>query len=321
MRYQQDLQVGLRDRFRRLMTARHDTYSHETGLVISWISAQAPLRSVLTDIETAPAEGDFDAWMAQMGDHGGMSWASRTEKGRAQHIWRLMQALAADENLPRQIAWRVSHEKNANDAVRSFTEIAIMPFFDYLGEHVGAESSVLYLMQRYAAKVEWFDRDDLHARYESDTRQGEKVYDDHLRRFLFDQGLDMPFSQAKSASGLSDVLADLDTDDPLVCEVKVFDAAGHDKRGIVSGVHQVVHYATDFGKATAYLVIINLSGRVLELPTDGPEKLTPPYVDVGGVRVHLIAVRALPTASASKLGKARPVTITRENLIDPDSID
>ena len=74
-----------------------------------------------------------------------------------------------------------------------------------------------------------------------------------------------------------------------------------------------------YGKTAAYLVIINLSGRALELPTDGEEKAWPRYVDLEGVRVHLVVVRAMPVESASKLGKAQPVTVTRRDLVDPDS--
>lgn len=43
----------------------------------------------------------------------------------------------------------------------------------------------------------------------------EEVYDTDLRSVLFIEGINMPFSQAQSASGESDVLTDLETDDPL----------------------------------------------------------------------------------------------------------
>jgi hypothetical protein len=131
----------------------------------------------------------------------------------------------------------------------------------------------------------------------------------------------MPFSQAKSASGESDVLTDLDTDDPLVCEVKIY-GAGRTKRSLAGGVHQAISYASDYGKQVAYLVIINLSGKPLSLPSDDDPKLWPPRITVAGTRVYLIAVRALPpVASASKLGKPAPVTITRDDLVDPDAAD
>jgi hypothetical protein len=84
----------------------------------------------------------------------------------------------------------------------------------------------------------------------------------------------MPFSQAKSASGESDVLTDLDTDDPLVCEVKIY-GAGRTKRSLAGGVHQAISYASDYGKLVAYLVIINLSGKPLSMPSDDVPRRRP----------------------------------------------
>jgi hypothetical protein len=61
---------------------------------------------------------------------------------------------------------------------------------------------------------------------------------------------------------------------------------------------------------------------VLSLPADDDAKLWPPRITVAGTRVYLIAVRALPpVASASKLGKPAQVTITLDDLVDPDSAD
>jgi hypothetical protein len=191
--------------------------------------------------------------------------------------------------------------------------------FDYLSERIGAESSVLYTLERYVRRVEWFEREDLHQRYLANRQNGEEVYDRDLRKFLFSEGINMPFSQAKSASGLSDVLTDLDTGDPFIGEVKLFDADSHRKRELATGVNQAAAYAQDWRKTTGYLIVINLSGRPLELPTDGPKGTWPPYLDLGGNRVYLVAVRALPTPTASKQGKPQPVTITREDLINPDA--
>jgi len=318
MRYQQDLQVALRDRFRRLMTTGYTTYGHEVGLICRWINEQPALRAIVEDLATAEPEVMVDEWVQACEQNQGLQWPTSTEAGRARLVWAWMRDLDQDPHAVLELASSVDSSRNFNDAVRGMTQSVVSVVFDYLGERLSAESSVLYLLERYVRRVEWFERARLHDQYLANTRQGEQIYDTDLRRWLFDQGLNMPFSQAKSASGLSDVLGELDTEDPLVCEVKVFDAASHDKRGIVSGVHQVVQYAQDYGKSAGHLMIINLSGRALDLPSDANEKTWPPYVEVSGVRVHLINVRALPTASASKLGQIKPVTITREDLINPD---
>lgn len=203
-----------------------------------------------------------------------------------------------------------------DDNARMLTERVLAPLLDYLSERVGRDSNLLYVLERYVRRVEWFERERLFTEYKAMQSTGEKVYDRDLRKFLFSEGINMPFSQASSASGLSDVLTDLDGDDPLVCEVKLFTG---DKRGVSAGVNQVVHYAQDHSKSSAYLVIINLTGRPLQLPSDGPEGVLPRYLDLSGVRTYLIPVRALPQESASKLGTATPVIFTRENFIEPDS--
>lgn len=310
--------MALRDRLRRLMTSGYSTWPHEARLVRDWATAQAPLRAILAEISQAEPDITVEQWENSCNQLQNLTWPTTTEAGRARLVWEWLGKVADSGETPLGFIHSIGHDTNMNAALREATESIVIPLFDYLGERIGGESSILYLLERYVRRVEWFDRDSLYDRYQANTRQGEKVYDDDLRRFLFEQGLDMPFSQPKSASGLSDVIGDIDTDDPLVCEVKVFDAGSHDKRGIVSGVHQVINYAQDYGKSAAYLVIINLSGRALELPTDGSEKTWPPFVDIAGVRVHLIAVRALPTVSASKMGKAMPVTLTRADLVDPD---
>jgi hypothetical protein len=58
-----------------------------------------------------------------------------------------------------------------------------------------------YVLERYVRRVEWFDRKELHERAMQDPRKAEEVYDTDLRRFLFGEGINMPFSRAKSASG------------------------------------------------------------------------------------------------------------------------
>lgn len=320
MRYQQDLQVALRDRFRRLMTTGYGTYAHELSLVCDWIRGQPALRSIISEVASAEQDVDAGEWIKNLKGRSSLHWPTTTEAGRARLIWELLQEMTGlGDRATLNFQHAVSSATNLNEGARDVTETLVAPLFDYLTERIGNESSVLYLIERYVRRVEWFDRTDLHARYAANTRQGEKVYDDDLRRFLFDQGINMPFSQAKSAAGLSDVIGELDTDDPLICEVKLFDTANHPKRGIASGVNQVVQYARDYGKNAAYLVIINLSGRALELPTDGDEKAWPRYIDLEGVRVHLVVVRALPVESASKLGRAQPVTVTKQDLVDPDS--
>jgi hypothetical protein len=335
MRYQQDLQAALRTRHKRLKDANAQQIHDEIRLVVGWIGGQPALRAILAEAEQAEPELDFAWWANQLRTaRWGLTWPCHTEPGRASLAWRLLERIAGmppgspHSEFRRQQGPVLEYAQalsagndNIHALTRKFTEHIVSPLFDFLHEQAAAEGSVLYILERHIRRVEWFDRDDLYARAMHDSRKAEEVYDTDLRRFLFSEGINMPFSQAKSASGLSDVLADLDTEDPLVCEVKIFDAAGRGKRHLASGVNQVVQYATDYGKQVGYLVITNLSGRPLNLPSETGPKTWPPCVTIAGVRVYLIAVRALPTPTASKQGKPAPVDITYDDLITPGDTD
>jgi hypothetical protein len=331
MRYQQNLQAALRMRYERLRACNIDDIHPEIRLVTSWISQQTTLRAILAETEGAEVWLDFDKWAERLltSDTAAL-WPCRTDAGRARLAWHLMQRLATAP--PGRADWSGHPEGPVQKYVRAlsygagsvetFVQRIVSPLIDYLNEQIGGETAILYALERYVRQVEWFDRDELHARYLQDTRNGEKrIYDKDLRRFLFAEGISMPFSQAQSASGLSDVLAELDTDDPLVCELKIFDGEGRGRQYLAAGVTQVVQYAKDYAKTAAYLVITNLSGRALELPSDGPADAWPPHVELAEVRVHLVAVRALPTVTASRQGKAAPVIISRADLIDTGPTD
>lgn len=326
MKHQQNLQVNLRERLRRLLMSHSNEAGHEVRLTVEWINKQVVLTALLTEASQAEPELDYGAFEAALGgSRGSVPWTSRTEDGRAILTWKLMQRIADLEssgNSERVIAGYALNvafgTRNITDAWREFAQRVLEPLFNYLHERLSGESAVLYVLGRYIRRLEWFDRDTLYERAMADTRKIEDVYDSDLRRFLFDEGISMPFSQTRSASGESDILSDLDGDDPLVCELKVFDNENRDKRHVGSGLHQAIQYAEDFGKSMAYLVIVNISGRPLELPTDGAEKVWPPFLETGGVRVNLITVRAKPMPTASKLGKAKPINFSRQNFIDPD---
>lgn len=317
MRTQQDMQVALRERYRRCLVQEFDGLAHETQMTRNWIRAQPQLAAILN--EAARVEPDLDPANWLNGGRRGLTWPSKTEAGRATLAWGVINSIAEDPEGSQAIlnyGHPLSSSTRLVEIARALVERIYAPLFDYLIDNVAAESSVLFTLDRFVRSIEWFTREELFADYEADTGKGEAVYDKALRQFLFNEGINMPYSQVKSPSGVADVLTDLEREDPLVCEVKLLVG---DKRPLGTGLNQAVMYAADHGKTTAYLVIVNLTDRNLELPTDGDEKQAPRYVDVGGIRVYLIPVRALPPpTSASKAGKPKPLVITREDLTSPD---
>lgn len=329
MRYQQDLQVVLRDRLARLLTSdAHDAPSR-IRYTVDWLRKQPALQAILTAAgraEDGLREG-FEKWKESVA--AGVPVAAKTEAGGAWLVWRFLEEIAdADRGGVHDPLGDYLHGyygREETDAVRTLVQRVVVPLFDYLSEQVTRSSTMLYHLERYVRRLEWFEQDALYARYqEMSAQKGQKaedVYDTDFRRFLFGEGVNMPYSQAKSPSGLSDAIAEVDDEDRFIGEIKLFDGKNRGKRELGKGLNQAIEYAHDWGTPSAYLMIVNLSGRVLELPSDGLKEAWPPYLDVGNVRVYMIVARGLPQESASKQGKPQPVVVKREDLLHPDGAD
>lgn len=324
MKYQQQLQVAVRERLRKVMAVSFASAGHEIHLAVAWVNSQSALKGLLEEAARAEPDLDRERFRTGLTRSGRFAWPSRTEEGRATLVWELMQDIAKDEADSPDAGWRIasgySMERNIQDSWREFAEDILQPFFDFLSERVGAQSSVLHTLERYRTRVEWFDRKELYQRFEAARANGEEVYNLDLQRFLFLEGDHVAQAKPRSASGEADLVGDPDGHDVLVCDGKIFDGKGRGKSYLVKGLHQVTKYAHDYGQHTAYLVIYNITDKLLDLPTDGTPGVWPPYAELSGIRVYFIHVRVLPpTATASKAGKATRVTLTRDDLTNPDA--
>ena len=315
MTSQRSLQIGLQERYRTLAKAQYPYFGEKAAYLRNYVVQHAALAAIVRSFDDLAPELDPATWVAEhSADRQGIDLPP-TEAGHAKLLWYLLGCWADGTRDVRQDGQWVSHERQFQDIARAACEQLVEPLVDYLQERLGEDSDVLRLLGRYKRRVEWFDRKGLHTEFLEDQTRGEAVYDRDLRRYLFDQGIDNPFSQPRSASGEADVIALLETEDPLVLEIKLYDGEGRGIPNIASGVQQATRYASDYHKTTAYVVIFNLTDRHLVLPTEDEADSWPSYVRVGGVKVNLIVVQALPLPSASTQGRVQQATVTRAQLL------
>lgn len=165
---------------------------------------------------------------------------------------------------------------------------------------------MLYILLRYKRWVEWFEAERLRRIYSDD---GEDSLDHDLRRFLFESGIDYPYSQPQSPGGRADIVAGLETDDPLVLEVKVWDSnKSYRENRCYDGLRQVMDYAEKYGKDKGYVVVFNLDPIPLEFvsPTNTDE--WPPRLEHGSKTYYFIDVDiAEQTKPVSERDKGKPV--------------
>lgn len=193
---------------------------------------------------------------------------------------------------------------HGTDNNQSFLDRMITPVVNYLHESLDEVNTTLYIIEKYKLRTEWFTKESLKEKYYSVTnKQYEQVLEDDMRLYLFDQGIHYPFSTPKSASGRADVISLIDTEDPLVMEIKVYDSSkGYKKDRIIKGFSQIVKYTNDYHKNTGYLTIFNLDNVEIEIISNDPNKLWPNRLLFNGKTYYVIIVNLNYDITASKLG-------------------
>jgi len=206
------------------------------------------------------------------------------------------------------------HYGNSNETINAIIENFITPITYVLHDYLDKSSSILYLLEKYKRRTEWFTKEKLFSKYDIATKSYEQILEDDLRLYLFDQGIDYPFSTPASASGRADIIGEIETDDPLIVEIKIFDRRkGYGKERIKDGFTQIIKYANDYNKDVGYLVIFNMDNAELNFHFD-ENLIFPPRLTFNNKVFYFVVINAGFHESASKRGKTEQIEIFEKEL-------
>ncbi len=202
-----------------------------------------------------------------------------------------------------------------NSKIEGFVGVCVTPIIQYLTDNLSKESSMLSLLLRYKMFKEWFDRNEFFENYKRYGRSEDYV-DMNLRKFLFQNGVSYPFSTPKSPVGRTDIIANLDTDDPLVLEVKVLDTIkGYRKSRVIDGFAQCVKYADDYNKNVGYFVVFNADRYDKEVVFEANTNEFPTKISYNGKNYFIIVINLNPEGKyASKMKKLNEIRISLAEL-------
>jgi hypothetical protein len=189
---------------------------------------------------------------------------------------------------------------------KQFTRRVVVALCNYLIHQLEVSSSMLYLLWRYKRWAEWFEHQRLRDVYKAQDELGLSL---DVRRFLFEGGVDFPFSEVNVPRGRVDIVAGLGTSDPLVLEAKVWDSArnyGDDR--LSDGLRQVVHYADELGQDRGYVVVFNLDTTPLELLNPEAADRWPARLELNNRTFYFLDVHIAELPKPiSQQDKGRPV--------------
>jgi hypothetical protein len=195
-------------------------------------------------------------------------------------------------------------------------EQLVAPIVYFLHDKLEKSNSTIYLLEKYKKRTEWFTKPNLLLLYRQATKNYEQILEDDLRLFLFDQGIEYPFSTPKSNSGRADIVGAIDTNDPLIIEVKFLDKEkGYGKSRVRDGFNQIVKYTNDYNKNFGYLVVFNLDNIEVDFKLPDSKKVFPPMLTFGNRTYFLIVINLYTGVAASKQGQVESMEITEDDLV------
>jgi hypothetical protein len=212
-------------------------------------------------------------------------------------------------------AW-LQVDKNQISGLQKITDMIVVPIVHFFVDQIELSSAIMYVLLRYKRWVEWFEADYLRDVYKAEEHGGETALDENLRQFLFESGIDYPFSQPASPRGRVDIVAGLETDDPLVLEIKVWDSTkGYREDRVRDGLRQVMDYANKYGKDTGYVVVFNLDQQPLSFDDQKNVSEWPPKLERGGKIYYFIDIHiAEKTKPVSQREKGKQVDVKNVEL-------
>jgi hypothetical protein len=271
-------------------------------------STTAPLAHSLAQLPSAKYDFDVDR----------RDLAAQWPDGEAGYGYRwdaIRQIVAAGPEGFR-LFWGQTCTTQAAPAMGQFNDMFVIPLFNYLVHQLETSSAILYLLLRYKRWVEWFQASRLCSVYREANGGGEPALDRDVRRFLFESGVDYPFSQPRSPRGQADVVAGLETQDPLVLEIKVWDKSkGYGEDRVRDGLRQVMDYAAKYGKSRGYVLVFNFDEVPLVFAGDRQAPQWPPRIERAGATYYFLSVDAAqPSEPVSQRDKGRRVEVNEIQL-------
>lgn len=192
----------------------------------------------------------------------------------------------------------------------------VRPISYYLIDNLNHNNLLIYLFERYKRRTEWFTKNELSEKYYSLNKNYEQFLEDDLRLFLYDNGIEYPFSTPSSVSGRADLLSGLESENPLVAEIKIIDKKkNYGRERIRSGFSQIIDYSNDYNKNVGFLVIYNFNEDKIEFNFTKRDLFSTPYFIFENKIFYFIVINCGIYNSASLKGKLKKFEVTLEQVL------
>ena len=309
----QTLRYKLQKRLKRINAADHQIYHSILAQTLLFFSETPVVKGILDELVHRVPSAQKDSEFLLQGK-------LVTGENELEHIALayalLKRTVTTDKpHAAINLGCRFGGSSKFSEGAQFFTDMFIEPLFDYIDEQIDDRRTVLGLLLKYKRRVEWFRRDELRAKFQADTRKGEKILACDLYAYLHDQGLDFSI-EPSSVSGEADMVSAQEGPDRLVADVKIFDPGrGKGTSYLHSGFNQVYQYTKDYNDSFGYLVIFKTCVEDLSVNARDQDAGIPFFAHNNKTIFLLIIDIFDYPAPASKRGHLKSYELLEQDLV------
>jgi hypothetical protein len=316
MYYNHNIRTNLQEWKNRLYRATYEQFGHQLKYCINNLENNRLLSSLIQDTTLKyPYTEEQLQQIVDEQEYGRPDMSFQNEIHHTSYCYQILKYFFKIGETYNLHTLTIFYGRDFEDIKKNIIEEYLTPIFYYLHDKLDKSNSVVYLLEKYKKRTEWFTFSQLLNKYSAADKSYEQIFEDDLRLFLFDQGIDYPFSTPKSTSGRADIIGSIDTDDPLVIEIKIFDREkGYGKNRVIEGFSQIIKYANDYHKDVGYLVVFNTDKAEIDIVLNEKSNIFPPVVNFNNKTYFIIVVNISNGISASKIGTTEVITISENEL-------
>lgn len=309
-----NLRTNLQEWKNRLYRSTSDQFAHQFKYLMNNIDGNLQINALVTEaINKYPLE--LEDFRKTVNSHRRSEQIFENEVDQASYCYQFLKYFVAEYGKYNLHNYTFFSGRDFESTKTKIIEDYISPIFYYLHDKLDRLNSTVYLLEKFKKRTEWFTKKEIFESYKSAEKNYEQQLEDNLRLFLFDQGIDYPFSTPLSASGRADIIGEIETDDPLIIEIKIFDRSkGYGKDRIKDGFSQVVKYANDYNKDCGFLVLFNMDDVEINFKFSENNKVFPPSLIFNNKTFYFVVINCNNSQTASKTKTTVEIEVTETEL-------
>lgn len=316
MYYHHNLRANIQEWISRLHKANYKQFGNQLKYFMDKIEGEAVTNQILQECcrKYEYTEENLDEIIESM-DHG-RSINFNNEAEHAAFCFQLLKFLGTKDSYHQVQNYGLFIGHGFDETRSNIIDILVSPIVYFLHDSVDKSMSTIYLLEKYKKRTEWFTKSQLLEKYLEASKSYEQIFEDDLRLFLFDQGVDYPFSTPRSPSGKADIVGAVEANDPVIIEIKILDKEkNYGKARIKDGFTQIVSYTKDYNKDFGYLVLFNIDNINFTFKFSDLKEF-PPMITYGNKTYFFVVINLFSDKSASKLHGVESIDISENDLLN-----